>query len=92
MLIVIHNYSPASLDKQLQTSGLFPNRSSLFPTPGLVVASAFLPNGWLKVQRGKMKDGKQRRNRELQLIFFFLHAATLVLMHMWMFAGKMGIP
>jgi len=41
MLIVIHDYSPASFGKRLQTSGLVPSGSLLFPTSGLVVTSGF---------------------------------------------------
>lgn len=89
MLIVIHNYSPASLDKQLQTSRLFPNGSLLFPASGLVVTSAFATK-WV----AESSEGEDERweEKEKQGIKFFFHTATLVLKHAWLVAGKINIP
>lgn len=89
MLIVIHNYSPVSLDKQLQTSRLFPNGSLLFPAPGLVVTNAFATK-WV----AESSEGVDERweAKEKQGITIFFHTAILVLKHAWLFAGKMNIP
>lgn len=89
MLVVIHNYSPASLDKQLQTSRLFPNGSLPFPIPGLVVASGFPRKCMAESSEG---GNKRSEAKEKQGIIIFFHTATLVLMHMGMFARKMTIP
>lgn len=93
MLIVIHNSSPASLDKQHQISGLFPNWSLLFPTPGLVVASAFATK-W--VAESSEREDERWKAKEKQGIKIFLHTVTFVLMHMQVYAcvswKKTGIP
>lgn len=88
MLIVIHNYSSASLDKQIQPASCFQTAPCCSPYRGWWWQVLLLPSGWLKVQRGKLKDRKQRRNRELH--GFFFHAAILAFMHMRLFAGKKG--
>lgn len=71
MLIVIHNYSPATLGKQLQTNGLFPNGSLLFPTLGLEVASAFATK-WVAKSSEREDERWEAKEKQGIIIFFTL--------------------